>query len=267
MFDRLVAAGYNRAWFMLVRAMARPALWLAVAISLAGAFSVPPPARADDPVQHRVQPGETLWSIAGRYGVPIDAIAAANGLADPNRIRAGDFLLIPTSPSPAAQPPAVLPAGPSTTYTVQAGDTFWGISRRLGIAFDDLLAANPGVDPNRIRVGQLLNLPADPAPPPQPPALPTDQPAPDSGTLVRVYYYCLTGRMASGQAPFEGAVAADWSVFPLGTRLRVDGLGEFTVLDRFGTDLGQPRLDVWVSSCAEALRRGVETRRVWVIGP
>ncbi len=250
---------------MLVRAMARPALWLVLAAALAGAFSVPPPAWAEGPVQHRVQPGETLWAISARYGVSLDAIAAANGLADPNRIRAGDVLVIPADPPPPARPEATPEPPTGGLYTVRPGDTFWGISRRLGIPFGELAAANPGVDPGRLRPGQVLNLPGAQPQAPAPAADPA--PGPDEGTLVRIYYYCMTTRMASGQAPFEGAVAADWSVFPLGTRLRVDGLGEFTVLDRFGTDLGQPRLDVWVSSCAEALRRGVETRRVWVIGP
>ncbi len=249
--------------FMLVRAMARPVLWLALAAALAGAFSVPPPAWAEGPVQHRVQPGETLWAISARYGVSLDALAAANGLADPNRIRAGDTLVIPARAETTPEPPT---AG---VYTVQPGDTFWGISRKLGIPFGELAAANPGVDPGRLRPGQVLSLPGTPAQPeaPGPAADPAPGPAPGEGILVKIYYYCMTTRMASGRAPFEGAVAADWSVFPLGTRLRVDGLGEFTVLDRFGTDLGQPRLDVWVSSCAEALRRGVETRLVWVIGP
>jgi LysM repeat protein len=44
---------------------------------------------------HTVAPGQSLSSIATRYGVSSSAIASANGIADPNRIRAGQQLTIP----------------------------------------------------------------------------------------------------------------------------------------------------------------------------
>jgi LysM repeat protein len=44
---------------------------------------------------HRVQPGETLSSIAARYGVTTAALARANGLANPNMIYVGQRLIIP----------------------------------------------------------------------------------------------------------------------------------------------------------------------------
>lgn len=44
---------------------------------------------------HTVQAGETLASIATRYGTTAQAIAEANGLADPNQIRVGQRLVIP----------------------------------------------------------------------------------------------------------------------------------------------------------------------------
>lgn len=44
---------------------------------------------------HTIAPGETLARIATRYGVSVQTIAAANGIADPNRIAAGRVLTIP----------------------------------------------------------------------------------------------------------------------------------------------------------------------------
>ena len=41
-----------------------------------------------------------------------------------------------------------------------AGETFFGIARRYGVTYSELLGANPGVDPQVIRTGQLLRLPA-----------------------------------------------------------------------------------------------------------
>ncbi|MGE5593792.1 MAG: L,D-transpeptidase family protein [Betaproteobacteria bacterium] len=42
-----------------------------------------------------VQPGDSLWSIARRFGTTVDAIAAANNLANPELIYPGDVLRIP----------------------------------------------------------------------------------------------------------------------------------------------------------------------------
>jgi LysM repeat protein len=56
------------------------------------------PGRTERPrayATHHVVAGETLWSIAGRYGSSVSAIAAANRIADPGFIRAGQVLRIP----------------------------------------------------------------------------------------------------------------------------------------------------------------------------
>ncbi len=46
------------------------------------------------------------------------------------------------------------------THTVAAGETAVRIARRYGITLDALLAANPGLEPRRMRVGQVLNIPS-----------------------------------------------------------------------------------------------------------
>lgn len=64
--------------------------------------------RGTAPAQvHVVRPGETLSHIARRYGVGVRQLAAVNGLADPNRIRAGTRLTVPGTGSPDPQGPAL----------------------------------------------------------------------------------------------------------------------------------------------------------------
>ncbi len=48
------------------------------------------------PCTHRVAPGDTLSAIARRFGTSVDALVAANGIANRNLINVDDVLLIPT---------------------------------------------------------------------------------------------------------------------------------------------------------------------------
>lgn len=114
---------------------------------------------------HLVQLGETLYSIAMRYGVSAAAIAAANNIYNPDMIFAGQSLVIPGSYSP---PPAQAPvAAPGGYYVVQLGDTLSGIAWRLGTTVSALMAANNIYNPDMIYAGQRLIVPGG-GPPPQP---------------------------------------------------------------------------------------------------
>jgi LysM repeat protein len=48
---------------------------------------------------------------------------------------------------------------PKRSYTVKAGDTPVAIAKHNGLRVDALMAANPGLDARRLRVGQILSLP------------------------------------------------------------------------------------------------------------
>jgi LysM repeat protein len=68
-----------------------------------------------------------------------------------------------TRPTP---PPAATGGGSSSApvaaageYIVKSGDTGARIAREAGVSLGDLLAANPGVDWNRLRVGQVIKMP------------------------------------------------------------------------------------------------------------
>lgn len=50
-------------------------------------------------------------------------------------------------------------SGATRTHVVQRGETLVSIAKKHGVKLDDLVKANPGLDPKRMRVGKLLNLP------------------------------------------------------------------------------------------------------------
>ena len=65
--------------------------------------------------------GDTLGEIAARFGTSVDTLAAANGIADPDRIFAGDTLTIPAARVAAGDAPG-LPAGSAPPPVESVGD-------------------------------------------------------------------------------------------------------------------------------------------------
>jgi LysM repeat protein len=110
---------------------------------------------------HTVQRGDTLSGIASRYGVDMPTLVAANGLANPNRITAGAVLSIP-GPVPATSGPAT--SGPvaatGRSHTVRLGEALGSIARRYGMSSAALAAANGLTNPNFVRSGTVLRIPA-----------------------------------------------------------------------------------------------------------
>ncbi|HZK00903.1 MAG TPA: LysM peptidoglycan-binding domain-containing protein [Tissierellaceae bacterium] len=58
--------------------------------------------------------------------------------------------------------------GPGTTsYVIRSGDTFFNLASRFNTTVDAIMRANPGVDPNRLFIGQVICIPTS-TPPTQP---------------------------------------------------------------------------------------------------
>lgn len=104
---------------------------------------------------HVVAPGETLTSIAFRYGTTVGALAAANGLSDTDFIYVGQVLNVPgKGPSGPVKPRP----GCASYYTVQWGDTLSGIAWRHRTKANALMQAN-GLYSDLIYEGQRLCVP------------------------------------------------------------------------------------------------------------
>jgi LysM repeat protein len=67
------------------------------------------PAPAAPATVHTVQRGESLWTIAQRYGTTVGAISSSNGIADPSRIFGGQRLTIPGTGAAAAAATSAIP--------------------------------------------------------------------------------------------------------------------------------------------------------------
>lgn len=111
----------------------------------ATAMPAPPGAQPADTSEegtwHTVQAGETLASIARKYGTTWQAIAQANSLTAPYTIHIGQKLKIPTS-SGSGSTPSSGATGCRIRHVVRPGEWVWQIARNYGVSPYDILAAN-----------------------------------------------------------------------------------------------------------------------------
>jgi LysM repeat protein len=126
-----------------------------------------------------VRAGDTLSSIARGHGTTVAALVAANGIADPNLILAGQPLTLPAGsvvPAAAAAPSAS--ATTTTRYVVRSGDTLSSLARRYSTTVAALVSTNGVANPNLILPGQVLTVPAGKAPAPAAAVSPKPTPVP-----------------------------------------------------------------------------------------
>ena len=110
---------------------------------------------------YTVRKGDTLGEIADRLGSDIETVAKANDLKKPYRLQPGQVLKNPKASKPAAKgkAPSASSKASGQTYTVQSGDTLFGIAMRFGTTVDALQAENGLSGRSSIMVGRKLRIP------------------------------------------------------------------------------------------------------------
>lgn len=128
--------------------------------------------------KYTVRAGDTLFSLAQKWGTNADTIRSVNKMGKSNSLSIGQRLIIPgnkpvssipTAPRPAAssltqalpqKTPIKSTVSAAGTYTVKAGDTPGGIAQSTGVTLKDLLNANAMTAKSVLRAGQTLKIPS-----------------------------------------------------------------------------------------------------------
>jgi membrane-bound lytic murein transglycosylase D len=109
-------------------------------------------------LEHRIVPGDSLSTIARRYGTSVSKLMALNGMRN-TRIRAGKTLILPgTVPSGRSVAATTQRASQPGVYVIKRGDSLWSIARRFKVSQQQLVAWN-GISPKRyLQPGQKLKV-------------------------------------------------------------------------------------------------------------
>ncbi|MGE3269852.1 MAG: peptidoglycan DD-metalloendopeptidase family protein [Chloroflexota bacterium] len=97
------------------------------------------------PKTYTVQASDTMYSIAKRHGVSVDAILWANDLTDPNVLKQGQQLVIPPSSG--------------KLHTVKDGDTLDSLSEKYSVSKTGIVTVNGLAEDASLRTGQRLLIP------------------------------------------------------------------------------------------------------------
>lgn len=105
-------------------------------------------------LHHEVKRGETVYSVAKMYNMPVDKLYALNPDSR-NGIRAGESLLIRKAD--------VLNTADNSSheifYEVKSGDTLFALARRFGVSVEAIMQSNPGVNEDNFKAGSTVKVP------------------------------------------------------------------------------------------------------------
>ena len=132
-------------------------IYVGQTLSIPGSGTMATSSSTTTTTTHVVQAGETLSSIATRYGISLSVLTQANNISNPSLLYSGQVLKIPGYGTSTT---TVAASTGSSSYTVQRGDTLFRIASLHNVTMDALMNANQINSPNTLYVGQVLTIPA-----------------------------------------------------------------------------------------------------------
>lgn len=107
---------------------------------------------------YNINPGDTILSIALRFGTSVESLLAANPDIDPYNLIVGQRICI----SQKFQEPPMCPT--RNFYVIRRGDTVRAIAASFGVSQDEIIRLNPDLDPRNLTIGQIICIPLAPSP-------------------------------------------------------------------------------------------------------
>lgn len=182
----------------------------ALVVALMAGVAIAVPAAATDRVVV-VERGDTLSEIALRYGMTVAQLRDLNGIADPNRIFAGQRLRVSGQPAVGG---IAASANAEVVHVVASGENLTAIAHRYGSTITAIARANAIRNPSFLRVGQRLTIPGSAAPAAPAPALPPPPapapaaPAPAAPAAAPVVHVVASGENLTAIAHRYGSTVA-----------------------------------------------------------
>lgn len=96
------------------------------------------------PRTYTVRSGESLWTIARKFGMDVKDLARINGISNTEMIKVGMELKLDAVPQ---------------KYKVKPGESLWSISRKFGVEYNQLIEYNNLRNPDQIRIGSEIMIP------------------------------------------------------------------------------------------------------------
>jgi uncharacterized protein YkwD len=153
------------------------------------------PTPTPEPIFHTVQAGDTLVDIAAKYDTSVEGLKLANNIANPQALQVGQELIIPAG--------TVRFDTPTSIHIIESGDTFNRLAFLYGSTIEDIVTANPDLEPTALRIGQQVIVPIT-SPPLNPNANPQlsqiISPDPLTPDLIALQQQMIDGTNAQRQA-------------------------------------------------------------------
>ncbi len=107
---------------------------------------------------YNINEGDTILSIALRFGTSVESLLAANPDVDPYNLQVGQRICI----SERFQEPPI--CSTRNFYVVRRSDTISAIASSFGVSVDEILRINPDINPRNLAPGQIICIPLAPSP-------------------------------------------------------------------------------------------------------